>query len=303
MFQYKKGLLVVLSFFLMVTMGCNRSEKESRGFIEDSKIAVVTTIYPMYDFVTKIGGEQVEVINLVPAGIEPHDFELSTGDMVLLQSAELLVYNGAGMEHFMDKTLNALSDGDLVVCEAAKEIAPLVAEDGDMDPHTWLSIENAKLECREICTALSELDPEHTDYYQQNLEAYLTELDSLQDKYETQLSTCSKDIIVVAHEAFGYLCKEQNLRQEAIEGLLADSEPDSARMGEIIDICKEEKVTVIFFEELVSPKVAQTIAEETGASTMILNPIEGITSEQEAAGADYITLMEENLDALLTALK
>lgn len=303
MLRNKRCLLIFMSLFLLFTIGCNKSGDESRGFSQESKISVVTSIYPMYDFVTKIGGDRVEVKNLVPAGVEPHDFELSTGDMVLLQSADLFVYNGAGMEHFIDKTMDAVSDKNLVVCEAAKEIEPLVAEDGDMDPHTWLSIENAKVECNAICDVLSDFDPEYAEYYNQNLEAYLTKLDDLQLKYETGLKDCSKDMIVVAHEAFGYLCNEYDIRQEAIEGLFADSEPDSARMREIIDICREENVTVIFFEELVSPKVAQTIADETGASTMVLNPIEGITAEQKEAGADYITLMEENLDALITALK
>lgn len=292
--------------FLLVLLclsGCATSDHQSEQFKEKEKISVVTTIYPMYDFVNKIGGDKVEVVNLVPAGIEPHDFELSTKDMELLEQSEMLIYNGSGMEHFMDKTLKSLSNHNLTVVEASKDIEALVAEDGDTDPHTWLSIENAKIECKTICDALCEIDPDNKEYYTSNLEAYQASLDELKAKYTDELKGCSKDTIVVAHEAFGYLCNEYGLKQEAIEGLTADSEPDSARMKEIIDLCREKDINVIFFEELVSPKVAMTIADETGATTMVLNPIEGITGEQEGQGLDYIGLMEDNLEALKTALK
>ena len=132
---------------------------------------------------------------------------------------------------------------------------------------------------------------------------YVEQLKELDETFREGLKDISKDTIVVAHQAFGYLCKEYGLKQEAVEGLTADSEPDSARMKELIDFCKKEDIHVIFFEELVSPKVAQTIANEADAETMVLNPIEGITAEQEKEGTDYITLMKENLKALQKALK
>ena len=108
---------------------------------------------------------------------------------------------------------------------------------------------------------------------------------------------------MVAHQAFGYLCDENGLKQEAAEGFDAESEPDSARMKELVDFCKENHVRVVFFEELVSPKVAKTIAEEVGAETDVLNPIEGLTAEQEEQNLDYIGLMRQNLEALKKALK
>lgn len=289
--------------FLGILTGCGENAAGASKFQEPDKISVVTTIYPMQDFVTKIGGEKVEVINLVPAGVEPHDFELTTGDMGLLESADLFIYNGAGMEHFVDKTIASLSNQDIMIVEASKDVKAIDGSDGGMDPHTWLSIENAQLECEAICNALCGLDEENADYYKENLTNYTKELDGLYQEYESTLKGCSKDTIVVAHEAFGYLCEEFQIKQEGIEGLTADSEPDSARMKEIIDLCKDKEIQVIFFEELVSPKVAQTIASETGAETMVLNPIEGITTEQEAEGYDYIRLMRENLEALNTALQ
>lgn len=295
-------LLLVVLMGLGLT-GCGASDNSSKGFKEEDKISVVTTIYPMYDFVKNIAGDKAEVINLVPAGTEPHDFELSTGDMQLMEQADMFVYNGAGMEHFVDKTLNSISNSNLIVVEAAEKIAPIKGEDGDTDPHTWLSVTNAVLEAERIKDAFVEMDADNADYYEANFETYKEKLEKLDSDYRTELTNLSKDTIVVAHEAFGYLCKEYKLKQEAVEGLTADSEPDSARMKEIIDFCQAEDIKIIFFEELVNPKVANAIASETGAETMVLNPIEGLTAEQEEQGLNYIGLMEQNLEALKKALK
>lgn len=296
------AILLVISMGFELT-GCGTGTGNFQGFEDENKISVVTTIYPIYDFVKNIAGDKAEVINLVPAGMEPHDFELSTGDMQLMEQAEMFLYNGAGMEHFVDKTLDSLSNDELVVVEAAAKITPIQAEDGDQDPHTWLSVQNAIQEAEAIKDAFVNMDTENADYYEANFETYKEELEQLDLKYRAELTDLSRDTIVVAHEAFGYLCQEYGLKQEAVEGLTADSEPDSARMKEIIDFCKAEDIKIIFFEELVSPKVANAIASETGAETMVLNPIEGLTSEQEDAGLDYIGLMEQNLEALKKALK
>lgn len=302
---------------MLLLSGCGM-EADRRHFTSDDKIKIVTTIYPVQNFTEEIAGEKAEIINLVPAGMEPHDFELSTGDMQLMEEADIFVYNGAGMEHFVDKTLAAVSNKELVVVEAARNVDLLeanhshdaeTAHDGErakeerLDPHTWLSIDNAIDEAYMIKDALCEADAENADYYNSNYDAYKGKLEALGERYEKELSGLSKNTIVVAHKAFGYLCEEYGLVQEAVEGLTADSEPDSARMKEIIDFCKKNDIQVIFFEELVSPKVAETIADEVGAQTDVLNPIEGRTAEQEEEGLDYIGFMEQNLEALKKALK
>ena len=291
-------IVMVLCTGLMIT-GCGT---KVRSFKSQDKILVVTTIYPVYDFVSNIAGERAEIINLVPAGTEPHDFELSTGDMQLLEEADLFIYNGAGMEHFVDKTLDAVSNKELIAVEAAGTVKTL--ESGEKtDPHTWLSVQNAISESEVIKDAFIQIDAEHKEVYEKNFEDYKDRLEALDKTYKEELSGLSRNTIVVAHEAFGYLCAAYGLKQNAVEGLTADSEPDSAKMKEIIDFCREEDIQVIFFEELVSPKVANAIAEEIGAETMVLNPIEGLTASQEEEGLDYISLMEENLEALKKALK
>lgn len=319
-----RRITVILLSICLLT-GCSGSTVSNAGFRDKDKISVVTTIYPVYDFACNVAGDKAEIINLVPAGVEPHDFELSTGDMQLLEQADVFIYNGANMEHFVDKTLASISNKDLIVVECAKDVELLHGthshehEDEEdehdenlseeealteqLDPHTWLSVSNAIIETEAIKIALVEADPENADYYESNFDTYKEKLVKLQELYKAELTDLSTDTIVVAHEAFGYLCEEYNLKQEGIEGLTADSEPDSARMKEIIDFCKENDIKIIFFEELVSPKVAETVASEIGAETMVLNPIEGLTTEQEAEGLDYIGLMEANLEALKKALK
>lgn len=311
----KKNYIIFLFCMVLGLAGCSNTVNK-KSFQDESKLAIVTTIYPVYDFASNIAGDKAEIINLVPAGTEPHDFELSTGDMQLIETADLFLYNGAGMENFVDKTLKALSNEDLVVVEAAGEVELIAgvhhhddeeaydgSEEENTDPHTWLSIENAIVECEAIKDALVMVDKENADYYEANFQAYKEKLEALDGRYKEELSDLSGDTIVVAHEAFGYLCREYGLKQEAVEGLTADSEPDAARMKEIIEFCKENDIKIIFFEELVSPKVANTIANEIGAETMVLNPVEGLTAEQEEEGLDYIGIMEQNLEALKKALQ
>ena len=154
-----------------------------------------------------------------------------------------------------------------------------------------------------IKNAFVEADPANKDYYEANYEKYAAEFDALDKQFTETLSQFENRDIIVAHEAFGYLCDAYGLNQVAIEGLNSDSEPDPARMKEIVEFAKEKDIKVIFFEELVSPKVAETIAKEIGAETMVLNPIEGLTEEQLEAGEDYLSVMAQNLEALKVALQ
>ena len=154
-----------------------------------------------------------------------------------------------------------------------------------------------------IKNALVEKDPENKEYYESNFEEYAVKFNELKSKFKATLDPIPNKSIVVAHEAFGYLCAEFDIKQVGIEGLTPDSEPDPARMTEIINFAKENNINTIFFEQLVSPKVAETIAKEVGAKTAVLNPLEGLTEEEISNGADYFSVMEDNLDAIYESLK
>jgi len=175
-------------------------------------------------------------------------------------------------------------------------------EGGGYDPHVWLSPLNAKREMENIKNAMAEADPANAEYYEANYAAWSARCDQLDQAFKDGLSNLAIQDIVVSHEAFGYLCDAYGLNQVGIEGISPDSEPDPARMAQIQDFVTEHQVKVIFSEELVSPKVAQAIADATGARVETLSPLEGLTDEQLTAGEDYFSVMEQSLASLKDAL-
>lgn len=308
--KIRKILSLILTTTMLLSVGCTKSSTESEN--SDGKLKIYTSIYPLYDFTKKVGGDKVDVTNLVPAGTEPHDFELSTKDIVNLEKADMLVYNGAGIENWTDKVIDSLESDKIAYVKSSEGLELHTTEDehdddghnhGSTDPHTWLSIENAKKEMENIKNALVEIDPDNASYYEENYETYSKKFDELDNKFHTTLDSIENKSIIVAHEAFGYLCDEYDIEQVGIEGLTPDSEPDPARMTEIIKFAKDNNIKTIFFEELVSPKVAETIAKEVGANTAVLNPLEGLSEEDINSGEDYFSVMEENLQAIYDSLK
>lgn len=303
--------------------GCTRAAAPNPAAKADAMeskkmLKVMASFYPMYDFAAKIGGDKAEVITLVPSGTEPHDWEPAAADIRNLEEADLFIYSGAGMEHWVDDVLASLDNKNLISVEASKGVALRDGhshsheeeegagepdEEGQYDPHVWLSPLNAEKEMENIKNAYIKADPDNRDYYEANYELYASRFAELNQKFKDTLSPLPNRDIVVSHEAFGYLCDAYGLNQVGIEGLSPDSEPSPARMAEIIDFVRANHVRVIFFEELVSPKVAETIAKETGSSVQVLNPLEGLSDEELESGADYFSVMEENLKQLEAALK
>lgn len=289
-------LSILVCLLCMGLSGCGKTENTKEGLV------VYTSIYPVYDFTVKLAGEYATVENLVPAGVEPHDFEMGTQDMVKLSEADLLVYSGAGMENWVDKSLETLG-GDAPMAVEAGEGISLLTEEDRSDPHVWLNPANAILMLENIKNALCELDSVHADIFEANYEKYKAELVQLDESYKDALAQVSKHDIVVSHASFGYLCAAYGLEQRPIEGLMADSEPDPATMSEIIAFMREKNIQFIFGEELVDNKVVDTIAKETDAVVEILDPIEGISEERMKAGEDYFSIMEKNLSVLKRALE
>ncbi len=307
-----RKILSILIFIIPLSLcliGCtgNVARKKNNG-----KLKVMASFYTMYDFAKKIGGDKVEVTNMVPAGTEPHDWEPSTKDLIEMEKSDVFIYNGAGMEQWVDDVLESLDTEELISVEASKGIKLLKdthshehdhEHGSENDPHVWLDPQNAKYEMNQIKKALIKADPKNKDYYEANYKKEAAKCDELDRSYKEELAKVSKRELVVAHEAFGYLCNAYNLEQMGIEGLSADDEPDPKQMSEVIEFAKKHKVKTIFFEELVSPKVAKTIAKETGASAKMLNPLEGLSNKKIKAGQDYFSVMKQNLSAIKEALK
>ncbi len=172
-----------------------------------------------------------------------------------------------------------------------------------VDPHIWLDPIRSKALAKNILDALVEVDPSNKDYYENNYNELAKKLDEVNAAYESGLSGIKDKKIVVSHEAYGYICSRYGIEQVGISGLSPDTEPDAKTMAEIVDLVKNDHIKVVFYEELVSPKVAKQIASETGASAESLSPIEGLSAEDIQAGQNYFTKMYENLEKLKAAFK
>lgn len=308
----KKIFTILMLCFSFLFSGCSMGEQEDVR--DTSKLQVYTSFYAVYDFVQKIGGDKIQVYNLVPTGTEPHNWEPTSGDMLNLEKADFLFYNGGGMESWVDKVKASIENKNIKYIELSKGVDFIKSEDGHkhegeeihgddgIDPHVWLDPKNAKKEAFAIKEALSAADTKNADYYSQKYDEFAKDADELDNAFKEVVSGAKDKTIVVAHQAYGYLCKAYGIEQLAIEGLSADSEPSPAKMAEISNVVKEKGIKYIFFEELLTPKAATVIAEETGAELLILNPFEGLTDEEIAKGEDYFSVMKKNLENIKKAL-
>lgn len=322
----KIGLVIMLcAAFLVTVAGCSNKTKSTQ--VAPEKIKVFATIYPVYDFARQVGGDKIELAMLMPPGAEPHDWEPTAQDLVKIKSAKLVLYHGAGLEP-IDKLLSKDVLATVKAVEVSKGIQLLANQEHDedeeeeghhqhdkdkkpdqhkheseTDPHVWLDPVYAQQEVKAIADALSEVDPANKDYYQKNAERFIQELAKLDNEYQTTLAKAARRDIITSHIAFGYLAKRYNLEQIGIMGLSPDSEPTPDKMAKVVDFCRTHQVKYIFFETLVSPKLADTIAKETGAGLLVLNPLENLTTEEIKQGKNYLSVMRENLANLEKALQ
>ncbi|MEX2415791.1 MAG: zinc ABC transporter substrate-binding protein [Paenibacillaceae bacterium] len=308
---------LILILITALAVGCG----SSNDFTVEGKVNVVTSFYPLYDFVTKIGGEHVNVVNLVPVGVEPHDWSPKPRDMSNITKADVFIYNGAGFEGWVDDFLNSLKkDSPLLLVEAIHDVDLIETgeyeeehanerkneeehDHGDVDPHAWISPLQARVMAGTIKDNLIEADPTHKEDFEANYNQLADRLQQLHDRLTLIVSQAPKKEIVVSHEAFGYIARDYNITQVGVMGLSPEAEPTVQRMNEITKFAEAHEIKYILFEELVSPKLAETLAKSLDIETLVLNPIEGITEEQEMAKEDYFTIMASNLTTIEKALQ
>lgn len=284
------------------------------------RLVVVATFYLLHEFARQVGGDGVEVTTLVPAGVEPHDWEPSPRDVGRLERAGVFLYNGAGLEPWVGKLLEAVRAPSLVVVNATQEV-PLRAADlpghedrerrSDSrgprggpapDPHVWLDPLLARIQVEAIRAGLAKAAPASAATFEANARAVAGELSSLHREFEQGLADCGRREVVTSHAAFGYLAVRYGLTVVPIMGLAPEAEPSPAELARIIRFARRRQVRAVFFETLVSPKLAETLAREIGARTLVLNPLEGLTTEEVAARKNYVSLMRENLQSLRAGL-
>lgn len=277
---------------------------------------IVATFYPLAHFAQQVVGKQVEVITLIPTGAEPHDYELSPQDLVKIQKADVFIYNGQQLEPWAQEIATELRGKGKTVIEASAEVGDLISvEDighthegeteeihGEFDPHVWVDPVRAKQIVSAIENKMIQQYPLSQDEYKKNAELYKTQLDDLDKQFNESLQSCSVREIIASHDAFEYLAKHYNFVVNPITGISPESEPSAFVLSNLADHAKSKNIKVIFFETLVSPKVAEILAKEIGAKTDVLNPVEGITDEERQKGETYISIMQKNLLSLQQAM-
>ena len=249
------------------------------------KPKVYTSFYAMYDFAKTIGGDDIDLTNIVPTGTEPHDFEPTASDMAKLSEADIFIYNGVGMESWADKIIETLPQSVKVICTSEQ-----IPTDGN-DPHIWLSPQNAKLQMQAICNALSEVDSKNAQNYINRLDSYLSQIDEVDTEYKN--AKLDGKTIFVTHGAYSYLCNDYGMKQVALEGVTGDSDPSPSQMAKVVDQIKSEGISCIFYDPLEGDKMAQAVANEADIQALPLYTFEG-----DSESRDYVTVMKANLEEL-----
>lgn len=315
-----RGRLLIAFVVLVVAAASvylflNRDGKEDADGLK-----IVTTIFPVYDFTRAVCGDKAQVTMLLTPGLEAHSYEPKPSDIATLAASSLFIYTSADMEPWALDLASSLGTGSKtsvleagygvpVLLEAADEEdehtkGGIANEDGHAhDPHVWLDFTNAQYMVRRIADAMAGVDPDNAGYYLDNAEAYCLRLDELDAKFlDTVNGASTRSIVHGGHYAFGYMSSRYGLKYTAVQGFSPDTEPSPRQMSELADLLKKEATGYIFYEELIEPRAAKVIAEETGAKMLMLHAGHNISKEDFEAGVDFIEIMERTLESLKTGL-
>ncbi|MCL5019993.1 MAG: zinc ABC transporter substrate-binding protein, partial [Patescibacteria group bacterium] len=220
------------------------------------KLQVVTTLFPLYDFARVIGKDKIEVSLLLPPGIEAHSFEPKPNDVIRINQADIFIYTGKFMEVWVDNVLKGVTNKNLLVVNASTGIKLI-----STDPHIWLDFDNAKTIVNSIAAVFAAKDPTNKAFYEKNAFDYDQNLNNLDQKYQSSLKDCqTREIIYGGHYAFGYLVNRYDLKYVAAQGISPDAEPTASDLVTLVNQIKKNNIKYVFYEELTSPKVAETLA-------------------------------------------
>ena len=316
------GAIAAFASLSLVLSACSSATEDaspSQSASATGEVVIVhAAFYPLEFLAKTIGGDQIQVISLTVPGAEPHDMELTPVQVAELENTSLALY----IEGFMpavdeaieasvpDRALDLSTTVTLLEGEAHSEEGHSdegghsddeVATDDDhghgaYDPHIWLDPANMISMANAVSGRLIAIDPARSDLYSANTAALVAELEALDQEFTSGLANCEQKEIVKSHDAFGYLANAYGFEQHGIAGLSPDTEPSPARLVEISEMVIAEGITTIYYETLVSPAIAETVANETGATTAVLDPIEGLV---EGSTDTFITVMQANLQALI----
>lgn len=284
---------------------------------QDAPTRVVTTLFPLYDFARNIGQDKIDVSLLLPPGVEPHAFEPKPSDIAKVARADVFIYTGKSMEPWAEKIIKGVGDSKLRVVDSSKGISlmkmgggesgagPAKGKPGDpghghgsrsVDPHIWLDFANAQKMVDSITDTLVFARPADEAVLRQNAEAYKEKLRALDSTFAAELLKCPKrEFIHAGHYAFGYLARRYHLIYMAAQGFGPDSEPTAKQLAALARQVKSHGLNAVFYEELVEPRIARTVAKETGAELLMLHGAHNLSRQEFEKGASFIGLMQANL--------
>lgn len=319
-----KGLLFVLMSFVVLLVGCDGDS--SMGEVSD-KLQIVATLFPQYDFARIVGGDKVEVSLLLPAGMESHSYEPTPSDMIKINKADLFIYTGEEMETWAHSIIESVDSDQVHVLDVSKNISLMVTneaeeedhdhdveleddhshEEGDhvghnhtYDPHIWTSPKNAMIMVNNILEALCEIDPENAQYYEANANDYLAELETLDNEFEEVVANAKRDTIYHGGRfAMQYMTNDYGIHYVSAP---FEAEPSAALVAQMIKDINEQNIPAIYYEELVDPKIAQMISDETGAEMLLLHSCHNVSKEDFNNGVTYLSLMKQNVENLRVGL-
>ena len=308
------AIVTLIPLAMIATIYTGRPAIQDRQ--EQEKITVVASFYPLYEFASRVVGDRAEVSSLVPGGLEPHDWEPTAEDVSRVRVADVLVINGAGFEIWADdmeaKVVVNTSEGIEFSYKEENEAGTdehghkvdEVAGGNGVNPHIWLDPMLAKHQIDKIRDAMARSDPANTDYYNQNADRFTAELDSLDAFIRSELASCGKSDFIAFHDAFAHFSERYGLRQHSIHGVSPEGEILPQTMQQIIELANEFDINIIYSEDLIDSRLADTIANEIpDGKVLVLSPIEGIGNEEQAAGIGYIDKMKQNIANLKEGLE
>ncbi|WP_453994266.1 metal ABC transporter solute-binding protein, Zn/Mn family [Bacillus nitroreducens] len=308
--KYNLYLVLLLGIIILTACGADQNKAPDK---EEGKFMVYTTVFPLTDFTSKIGGESVSVQSVYPPGSDAHTFEPTPRDMTDIASADAFIYTGVGVEGFVANAQKTLKDEKVELIEAGEGIEFLSTEDhhhedeeehhhGDIDPHIWLDPLHSIQLAENIKNALIQLNPAEKHTYEENFNELKDQLEVLHNDFIDVTSSAKRKEILVAHSAYGYWETRYGLEQISITGLSPNNEPSQKELKNIIDTTKKHGLNYILFEQNISSKIAKTVQSETGTESLNLHNLEAITKQEAEKNEDYFSLMYQNLETLKKAL-
>jgi len=299
--RQESGIYLVIAVVCVVLVIAAISTLAITSSHSDQRLKVVASFYPIWFFASEVGGERANVLMLIPDNVEPHSWQPSPSDLVMVSDADLFIYNGGGLEPWVDEFISQSHNPNLVVVDASVNITPIMAGGGYEDPHFWLDPPSAKVQVRNVLDGFRSADPSNASYYEKNAKALQDRLDGLHEDFVEGLENRTKDVIVTTHEGFGYLAHRYGFEAYAALGISADQMPSTQDLAELVEIVREFDLHYVFAEPLYSDAVIETIAKETGAQVLILDGLHGRTGIH--SNLDYFEIMYENLKNLKIGLE